>query len=74
MTSVSGAAEVVAAHGGRVVPPADPVALRDALAELLDRSDIAVPSGTVDTLVQRFGSAAIAGSFDGIYRSVIRRR
>jgi L-malate glycosyltransferase len=74
MTSVSGAAEVVAAHGGRVVPPADPVALHEALAELLDRSDIAVPPGTVDALLQRFGAGAIAGCFDVIYREVLRRQ
>jgi glycosyltransferase involved in cell wall biosynthesis len=71
MTSVSGAAEVVATHGGRLVPPADPLALREALVEVLDRPDVTVPADTVNDLLQRFGSVAIAHSFDEIYRSVL---
>ncbi len=68
-TTACGAADVVAAHGGLVVPPADPPALRDALATLLDRPG-SVPAATAEELRQTYGAAAIAERWDAVYRSL----
>jgi L-malate glycosyltransferase len=73
ITNVSGAADVVATHGGRTVRPADPCALRDAITEVFDRQNAGVPPDTVDDLRRQFGESAIAASFDAIYRSLLPR-
>jgi L-malate glycosyltransferase len=71
VTSTCGVADLVASHGGLVVPPADPVALRDALSTLLDRPD-AVPHSTADELRRSYGREAIADHWELIYRSLLR--
>ncbi|MDP9285539.1 MAG: glycosyltransferase [Actinomycetota bacterium] len=70
-TSACGAADVVVAHGGLVVPPADPPALSDALAVLLDSRE-GVPAATIDELRRGYGPKMIAERWDAIYRSVVR--
>jgi glycosyltransferase involved in cell wall biosynthesis len=73
VTSNCGVAELVAAHGGTVVPPADSGALRDALAVLLDRSDNLPPSATAD-LRGTYGHEAIRRRWLSIYDSLLRAR
>lgn len=72
-TSACGVADVVAAQGGVVVPPADPNELCSALAVLLDRAE-GVPPAALDELRRSFGADAIAEQLDFIYRSLTKHR
>lgn len=72
-TSACGVADVVAGHGGLVVPASDPTALSDALAALLDRGE-GVPTATLDEVRRRFGSVAIADRLDSVYSSLLQAR
>lgn len=62
-------AEVIAPHGGLVVPPSAPRALADALAELLDRPN-GVPQGIDGRLERVCAPEAIGKRYDEIYRSL----
>jgi glycosyltransferase involved in cell wall biosynthesis len=69
ITSACGAAPLIEANGGRVVPPADPRALCDALRELLDAPN-SVPAYAASNLRAYCGRDAVAERFDAIYRSM----
>jgi glycosyltransferase involved in cell wall biosynthesis len=68
-----GVAELVAAHGGAVVPPADSGALRDALAMLLDRPN-GLPPSTTDDLRSTYGRDAMSRRWGSIYDLLVRAR
>jgi glycosyltransferase involved in cell wall biosynthesis len=72
VSSAAGSADLVAAYGGRVVPPNDQGALHHALLELLDDPN-SVPSGVASSLRGYCGSDAVARQLDLIYRSILRR-
>jgi glycosyltransferase involved in cell wall biosynthesis len=71
-TSACGVAELVAAHDGVVVPPADVSALTTALETLLDRSR-GVPPSTIEALRRTFGPEAIGERWAAIYGSLVAR-
>lgn len=72
VTSACGAADLVATHGGLVIPPADVPALCDALRTLLDGA-VRVSPGTVDDLRQSYGPDAIGHRWDFIYCTLVRK-
>jgi glycosyltransferase involved in cell wall biosynthesis len=69
VTSASGTADFIAAHGGRVVPPADSRALFQALVDLLDDPN-GVPPNTPAEVRAFCGFGAVAQRLDSIYRSL----
>jgi glycosyltransferase involved in cell wall biosynthesis len=73
VTSASGTADFIGAHGGLVVPPADSRTLAHALVELLDRA-AGVPPSTTDELRRWCSPDAVADQLNDIYRAVCTGR
>lgn len=73
-TAVGAIPELVPDFGGRVVPPHDPVALAEAIGEVLDHPERHQPGAIAAYAHERFGEAAIARQLDSIYREVVARR
>jgi glycosyltransferase involved in cell wall biosynthesis len=74
-TEVGGVPEVVPPEAGLLVPPSDPAALADAIANALNRSFDR--EAIAQAARQRFGPAAIAARWDEVYseaEALARRR
>ena len=69
VTSAAGCSDLLRDYGARVVPPRDPVALHNALAELLDGLG-PVPATAVEGLRRYCGFKAVGQRLDTIYRSL----
>lgn len=69
VTSAAGCAELIGPLGARIVPPADPVALRNAVAEALDDHG-AIAVGASDALRDYCSPRAVGARLDSIYRSL----
>ena len=69
VTSAAGCSDLLRDYGARVVPPKDPEALHDALADLLDGRG-PVPPTAVDGLRRYCGVEAVGERLDSIYRSL----
>jgi len=70
VTSAAGCADLIEPFGACVVPPADPMALRDALIEALEgRAPVA--AGTAKTLRGYCSKEAVGKRLDSIYRSLV---
>ncbi len=70
VTSAAGCAELIGPQGARIVPPADPAALRDALADALE-DPRAIAPGATDALRAYCSPVAVGKRLDSIYRSVV---
>jgi glycosyltransferase involved in cell wall biosynthesis len=70
VTSAAGCADFIEPLGARIVPPADPVALRDALADALE-GRVTVAAGTAEWLRSYCSGEAVGERLDSIYRSVV---
>jgi glycosyltransferase involved in cell wall biosynthesis len=70
VTSAAGCAELIEPLGARVVPPAEPRALRDALAEALDGRVTVVP-GAAEALRGYCSPEAVGERLDSLYRSLV---
>jgi glycosyltransferase involved in cell wall biosynthesis len=68
-TDGCGSADVVAQHGGLVVPVGDSVAMKDALSTLLGRGRRDARH-TAEVLRATYGPDAVAAAWDELYRSV----
>ncbi len=69
VSKAAGCAELIEPLGARVVPPADPRALRGALADALD-GRVAFGSGTAEALRSYCSPNAVGERLDSIYRSL----
>jgi glycosyltransferase involved in cell wall biosynthesis len=63
-------ADLIADLGGLIVPPADPAALRDAIASVLDEG-ITVAGDAAAEVRRRFGFEAMGRRWEAVYRSVV---
>lgn len=72
VTDAAGCAELVAANGGAVVPPATPSALADAIELLLGESR--VPADVAERLARSCGAASVARQYDAVYRTLVSDR
>jgi glycosyltransferase involved in cell wall biosynthesis len=73
-TTVGGVPEMVSPDSGRLVPPGDANALRDAMHEVLTRLDDYDRDSIAEAARDRWSYDAIARRWDEVYRAVLRRR
>jgi glycosyltransferase involved in cell wall biosynthesis len=70
VSNAAGCAELIEPLGARVIPPADPRALRRALADALD-GRVAFGPGTAEALRSYCSPTAVGERLDSIYRSLV---
>lgn len=72
VTDAAGAAGLIAANGGAIVPPSDASALARAIESLGEHDD--VPADVAERIRMSCGPESVAAQYDEIYRSVVTNR